>query len=519
MGKKKGKKRNNLRSNRSTLLQHKRIGKALLPPMIHMLPQERLRFSSWLNNFLPEFLWAALAANLIPRKELLQIFLRIAMDLGAESRSKDINKANLTHSALSVSNDGIEKICAVIKNHPVGIRSLRPLLILQSLPGRERWLSELQHESVEDDVGVLAEAVSRCLDHQSQQSTDIRWLVLVFKIIAGQAQFPEAMIEKLRKYIEIEPEDEEMRTIRPSIRAAEMAFRMMTQDGEDVESHWCRSFWQESLEKTQCIADGRAAEILEVDLDSLNASWFEKQYELVERFLRLQSTTGLDARIDAVFGIALFAGNLLLEVMHGNNRFGVAGRLLLRSLTECRITLSYLAAKNEDQLWLRYRNYGVGQAKLALLKLTEIESRPNFLSEESLHLIANEDASEEFVTVDLGHWCNADLRKMAEIAGVKYEYDAYYGWSSTFVHGGWAAVRDVSLAICMNPLHRLHRVPRGIQRPLEDVLEDAIGLFNRICSQVDEIYAGRSDELAVSFLSELGAVDINEDRPTTDQIE
>ncbi|WP_126947218.1 DUF5677 domain-containing protein [Xanthomonas sp. BRIP62418] len=516
--KKKGKRRNNLNSNRSTLLQHKRVGKTLLPPMIHMLPQEKLRFSSWLNNHLPEFLWAALAANLIPRKDLLQIFLRIAIDLGAASRNKAFDTANLTHSALGVSNDGIEQICAVIKLHPAGIKSLRPLLVLQSLPARERWLSELQQESVEDDVGVLAEAISKCLDHQSQQSTDIRWLVLIFKIFKGQAQFPETMAERLRKYMEIEPEDEEMRFIRPSIRAAEMAFRMMTQDGEDVESQWCRSFWQESLEKSQCIPDRRTAEVPEVDLQSLQASWFEKQYELVERFLRLQSTTGLDAKIDAVFGIALFAGNLLLEVMNGNNRFGIAGRLLLRSLTECRITLSYLAAKNEDQLWLRYRNYGVGQAKLALLKLNELESRPNFLSEESLQLIANEDASEEFVTVDLGHWCNADLRKMAETAGVKYEYDAYYGWSSTFVHGGWAAVRDVSLAICMNPLHRLHRVPRGIQRPLEDVLEDTIGLFNRICAQVDEFYAGRSDELVVSLLSELGVVDINEDGLTTEGI-
>ena len=86
---------------------------------------------------------------------------------------------------------------------------------------------------------------------------------------------------------------------------------------------------------------------------------------------------------------------------------------------------------------------------------------------------------------------------MAEISDVKSEYDAYYGWSSTFVHGGWAAVRDASLAVCVNPLHRLHRVPRGVQRKLEDVLEDAIGLFNRICEQVDGIYAGSSIDLTI----------------------
>jgi hypothetical protein len=49
--------------------------------------------------------------------------------------------------------------------------------------------------------------------------------------------------------------------------------------------------------------------------------------------------------------------------------------------------------------------------------------------------------------------------ELAEQSGTKDAYDAHFGWNSAFVHGQWAAVRDGTLTTCLNPLHRLHRVP------------------------------------------------------------
>jgi hypothetical protein len=355
----------------------------------------------------------------------------------------------------------------------------------------------LNKEPTEGDATELVAAISKCLDHQSQQSTDIRWLTLMFKIGVGRAQFPGDMVKDLLRYVDLVPDADEMRFIRPSIRAAEMAFRTMAPGEGDVESPWCSSFWREALKRSSCApfeeADDPAP--FAIDEDALQRAWFEKQFELVERFLQVQATTGIDARFDAVFGMALFAGNVLLEVMHGRNRVGISGRLLLRTLTECRITLAYLLARDDDKLWRRFRQFGIGQAKLALLKFDDAVATPKFLNEELLTIIANEDASEEFVAVDLGHWCDADLRKMAEVAGVKDDYDAFYGWSSAFVHGSWSAIRDASLTTCLNPLHRMHRIPRGVQRRLEGVLEDAVGLFNKICIDVDRAYAGSSKKL------------------------
>lgn len=497
----KAKRRNRSKSDSSTISQHKRIGKKLLPPMLHMLPQGKMSLYSWINNRLPEVLWAALAANAIPREDLLQAFWRIAAELSKSAHAKgNAREFDLTHSALDVFPDSIELLCTILLEHPAGLLALRPLLLFDGLPARDRWASALNSEPTEADGVALAATIGECLDHQSQKSTDIRWLTLMFKIGVGKAQFPEDMINNLSRYLDLTPEHDDMRFIRPSIRAAEMAFRMVSLDEGELESAWCNSFWKDCLEQSECIPLKRqrdGSQSLVVDEESLQKSWFEKQYGLVVRFSQFQATTGVDARFDAVFGIALFAGNLLLEVMHGSNRIGISGRLLLRALAECRITLAYLIARDDALLWTRFRQFGIGQAKLALLKFDDALVPPKYLSEESLGIIANEDASEEFVAVDLGHWCDVDLRKMAEFAHVKNDYDAYYGWSSAFVHGSWAAIRDSSLTTCLNPLHRWHRVPSGIQRHLEDVLEDAVSLFNSICADVDKVFTGTSEEMVL----------------------
>lgn len=49
-----------------------------------------------------------------------------------------------------------------------------------------------------------------------------------------------------------------------------------------------------------------------------------------------------------------------------------------------------------------------------------------------LEMLANEDFFQEFVEIDLGHWCGKDLRRMSEDAGTKGDYDRFYGWASGF---------------------------------------------------------------------------------------
>ena len=84
---------------------------------------------------------------------------------------------------------------------------------------------------------------------------------------------------------------------------------------------------------------------------------------------------------------------------------------------------------------------------------------PDFISLDDLQRYANEDMWQEFTTISLKSWAERNVRKMAEEAGVKDTYDRYYDWSSGYVHGHWGAVRDSVFTVCLNPLHRYHRIP------------------------------------------------------------
>jgi hypothetical protein len=85
-----------------------------------------------------------------------------------------------------------------------------------------------------------------------------------------------------------------------------------------------------------------------------------------------------------------------------------------------------------------YRVYGAGQAKLAFLKAQEIEGDlPPFMDEAALHEIANEHIWQEFLDIDVGHWANSNLRKLAMECGAKDLYDKYYDWASTYAHSHW----------------------------------------------------------------------------------
>jgi hypothetical protein len=217
-------------------------------------------------------------------------------------------------------------------------------------------------------------------------------------------------------------------------------------------------------------------------------------YEVAIVLLENTKTTDVDPMHEGAFGFVLYALRALLELV-GRARQRIAGRLLLRTIVECRITLAYLMTKNDPALWAKYRRYGSGQAKLALLKIAEAARPPHSVSSEILQQIANEDVWQEFVDIELGQWAGADLRKMAEESGTKDVYDAHYGWNSGFVHGQWAAVRDTVLTTCLNPLHRLHRIPLNGLRDSGDTFPDARTVVQGMITDLSKLYPGLDVDL------------------------
>ena len=290
------------------------------------------------------------------------------------------------------------------------------------------------------------------------------------------------LIDEFRLY----PEYGDLRKVRPTIRAMEIGMWGV----EKQEYKWSAAFWEQCRVTTSCIVarpqDEKGLEPGPNDIVPLMA----QALRLVsEHWMSTTKTTAVDAVHEGAFAFVLYAIRCLAELV-GNDRQRVAGRLLLRTIVECHITLAYLINKNDPALWTKFRHYGSGQAKLALLKISEAANPPHSVSEEKLERLANEDMWDEFVDINLGNWAGADLRKMAEESGTKQIYDTHYGWASAHTHGQWSALRDTSLATCLNPLHRLHRVPAIALSPLADTVPDAIDVVEAMITNLLKLFPG-----------------------------
>ena len=469
----------------SSLNAHKRAGKQLLAPLAQFDPWNP---SPWVDDRLPEMLWAVLVVSVLRREEALEIFRRVAECAEIYRDVEEKITIGVTQSILAVIDEGqFRRVVAVPLSHPLGLVSLRPLLLFPELPGYARWEAALAcAPSPEEDWQRLGKAVMATLDHQSQESTDCRWLTVFFHAAAGKVYLPYER-EDLARELDNYPHYGDQRKVRPTIRAMEMGLR----NSEEVKSDWPRVFWDRCFRQTGCLLSEQAGSGIGTKPGTTLDRVHQVRDHLQDHLVQTATTSAVDACHDTSFGFCLYALALLVELLRVGNAQSILGRCALRSLVECLITFRYLAKKNDQELWRSYRVYGAGQAKLAFLKLEEATGDvPDSIDWQTLENLANEDVYQEFLPINLGHWDNSNLRKLAEETGCKDIYDAYYTWTSSFIHGHWGPMRDVCFTTCLNPLHRLHRIPRPTARTLEDVVPDACTLVDSIFETLDAVYSG-----------------------------
>ena len=81
----------------SAVDEHRREGKKLIPPLLNL---PNLKPASWINDRLPEVLWAAILISHLPRELALAHFRRVAdfaRNLATEGQQAP---GDLTHSGL-----------------------------------------------------------------------------------------------------------------------------------------------------------------------------------------------------------------------------------------------------------------------------------------------------------------------------------------------------------------------------------------------------------------------------------
>ncbi|MCV9878272.1 DUF5677 domain-containing protein [Brenneria izbisi] len=470
--------------NRTPLLDHKKIGSELHPAFSQLKTSlgEKMIFSSWSNERLPEMLWAAIIRVINEQDYAISEFRRVISFVSKHPDKEKMSDLSLT--GISKLDDSLrdEFLCYLLSK-PITASALTVLLIFKGLPARESWLKFLPDE--EPNLDLLMVAVGMCFPHQSQEATDCRWLKVMLQIVSGKLHVPKEMIESWITY----PYEGDLRIIRPSIRSCEMTCNPMM--GQDLA--WAKEFWDSAWRNTPCLDLIRESETSDavpccslVDISTI-------QNKLEKHWIDTHSTTEIDAKHDGTFGIAFYTLTILSEIVSSNIRTGILARLGLRTILESHINLRYLALKDDKELWSKWRTYGAGQAKLNALKFDELVDPPRFINSEILESIAGEDLWEEFINIELGSWSGADLRKLSASTGLKSVYDQYYSWSSTYSHGTWGAIREVCFNTCGNPLHRLHRYPK--ESSLPDTLYDACVLVDEILNDLSKLYPSFSPRL------------------------
>lgn len=433
-----------------------------------------------MNDRLPEMLWAALIVSILPRNRALRIFRELASFVAQFRNSRPVY--NVTHSGLAeLPSEILDEVLQFLTSREQGGDVLRPLLLLRDLPARDHWENAIREQPSKTDWQPLSVAVARTLFHQSDEATDCRWVRVFFLANAGMLQLPtKEFVKELIYY----PEYGDMKHVRPFIRSTEGVVESMYPTKEC----WSEKFWAQCLADTRCFPFGEMPVCKAVPLTTTR-NQITQVYDLLMNHERSTTlTSGIDPKHDTVFGTAYYAMSILRELLHNDAGCMITGRMALRTILECFITLSYLKFKNEPDLWKSYRVFGAGQAKLTYLKLDELDQWPHYVSMETLEQLMGEDIWEEFLNIELGHWAKANLRKISEEAGVKSEYDCYYSWTSTFSHGHWSAIRDSVYETCGNPLHRMHRIPRSEARDLPSVIPDACRLVDKILEIVSGCY-------------------------------
>lgn len=478
-------------NSRTKLAEHQLTGKKLIPPLARL----KMTPSSWVDNRLPEMLWAALLTSIFSRKEVLERFAAI-VDIAYEVT--DIKAPDWRAKPLVVTLSGIaslkdrdkQRIMLAIAQDDAAKRALVPMLFFDNLPDKKQWESVLKLTPSNEDWNKLAEAIAGCFYHQTQKATDCRWVKALYVVKSGFVIFTRNVKQTPKLIIEYPMHEEsQLRLSRPSVRALEISL-----DINDPECNWPEQFWKECYDRTPCLPRKISEEELKSHYPPHEQLAKDKKglqkinQDLSKHFWKTLKGSNMDPKHEVAFGLALFAADLAASsILLGMGRSS-QGRMVLRGLVECLISLKYLAMKDNPDLWAAFRSHGMGQAKLVIQRAEEEERTPKYLDQKNLGQIANDDVWVEFLPIDIGGWDDLDLRKRAIDVGLKDRYDDYYTWPSSYSHGQWGAIREAIYDLCGNILHRFHRIPLLYSLNLQETRYDVYILLNDIVDLLYDIF-------------------------------
>lgn len=436
---------------------------------------------SWTYGRLPEYLWIAFILKRYGREEGFRRLNPILHTIK--------EKTNLIHIRMSdfmLANEE-QKDCiftTIIENTEV--ECVAPLTVV--LSGDIDSLFALKFAttiSIEDRVNAIQECMKAVMNHQSNESTDIRYTVLIYSLICGKLHLMQEQADLLFKYQFLEHSDEEMRMIRPLIRSSELMLLTM----EKANDSYLNLFWKAISELTEC-------DLYMMNFEDEKAetnNYFIMVKSIFSYFQQLYvACNPLDKKMKVLLGIATYSFKRLEEAEKHNLYNSISGRSIIRNMIENYIMMKYLTILEGEKvsIWNDFETYGIGQYKLVLARHRECElKRDAHVDEHILEAIVNEFRYEEFQDMDTRYFNNGNIREKATKVGEKDLYGLYYDYDSAFEHGLWGAIRESALLKCDNPAHQYHCVPNvDDDVSLKSIFPDCVYVMNKTIRFLDTIF-------------------------------
>lgn len=417
--------------------------------------ESKIKLVSWFKERLPNFIWIGLIFERYGREEGLNICGKIVNEIV----KLNIKLQSLKFSEIIKCSHGEqEKIWGIISNI-AGKEILTPLTALFTYSDFEVFSRFfVSHElSVEERIEKIGNVMKKASEHQSDFSTDIRFIAIYFTLSTGKLHIMESQANRLIKYPHLSHNDEEMRMIRPTIRSIEM----IDLDSVDTEKNdYINKFWKEYSKMIDCELFNLT---FEKESDGVEETML-KYKEVMEYYKELFVTVNpINNKMLVLLGISTYSYKRLLELVNHDLYNEISGRSIVRVMIEDYIMMKYLLNKESSKpnIWEEYKFYGIGQYKLISKRSQESDKdlSKSHVMYGYLDILANEFRDEEFVNMDTKYFDKLNVRLKADEIGEKELFGLYYDYDSAFEHGLWGAIRESSLIKCEQVAHQYHCVP------------------------------------------------------------
>ena len=464
----------------SDLKSHKHK-KGLIQPPINTLPNQQP--VSWTNDRLPEYLWLGLILMNFKRTEGIEKAGKILKEISQINQS--IIKPKLS-IILSLSETEQEKIYNIICKE-INPKILAPLTAIYRNLNYSIFnkFFNFPDISINNRIDIISKAIKLYYEHQSYESTDLRFVILSMMIFQGKLHVHKGsgIPEALSNYPYTVHKDDKMKMYRPSIRAMEMMDIKSSPDKDFI-----NSFWKEIGMKIDCkpIIIGFKNEDNNIDYKKYILDFQEKLNHLLNEY---KEKSLLDDKFDVIIGTITYALKIFNDVIEKKLDDSILGRHAFRTILETYINIKYLLKIESDHpnIWEEYKLYGIGKYKLPLLKERETTNKEEtHFIKLLIDIIINEILWEEFVDIDLRYFDNKKIKAKFEEVGEKYLYEVLYEYDNNFTHGFWGAVRESSMLHCDNATHKYHSIPDiNFEQKMPSVNNDIYKIMQKFLEIID----------------------------------